>query len=484
MKNEQSGWNLAQSYTELPEFFYTETLPDLGESAKLVLFNHPLAMELGLNPDVLQKEADIFAGNTEGTGVIPIAQAYAGHQFGGFTKLGDGRAVLIGEQVTPKGERFDIQLKGSGKTSYSRGGDGLASVGPMLREYIISEAVHGLGIPTTRSLAVVTSEEPIYREEELQRGILTRVASSHIRVGTFQYAAALGTKDDLQALADYAIARHDPDILFEPNKYERFLENVLGRQASLIAKWQCVGFIHGVMNTDNVTISGETIDYGPCAFMNTYKENTVFSSIDRQSRYAFGKQPYIGAWNVTRFAESLLPLLAEEEEAAVEIAQNILAKYECVFRKHFESGMRSKLGLFEEEISDSDLINQLLGLLEKYEMDYTNIFVALTFDKLEDMILQGKADFMEWCNTWQNRQASQNQSLEESRTLMREHNPAVIPRNHLVEEALAAAVDDGDFANVKQLVEVLKSPYAHTKEQVTYANVPKDDADYQTFCGT
>lgn len=477
-------WNFKQSYNELPDFFYTATSPTIAKQEKLVLFNEQLAIELGLNPDELQNDGKVFAGNTSKTGVPPIAQAYAGHQFGNFTKLGDGRAVLVGEHVTLEGERFDIQLKGSGRTPYSRGGDGLASVGPMLREYIISEAMHGLGIPTTRSLAVVTAEEPVYREDVLQRAILTRVASSHIRVGTFQYAAALGSKADLQALADYTIARHDPEIISAPNKYEQFLENVLGRQAGLIAKWQCVGFVHGVMNTDNMTISGETIDYGPCAFIDRYKSDAVFSSIDREARYAYGKQPYIGAWNITRFAETLLPLLADQEETAVEIAQAILAKYEALFRQYFEDGMRAKLGLFEEATGDSDLIKTLLDLLEKYEADFTNTFVALTFDKIKETKLQGQADFVEWRNTWQKRLGEQKESPEQSKTLMATHNPAIIPRNHLVEEALAAGVNDGDFAKVKQLVEVLKDPYAHTKEQIAYADEPTGDTNYQTFCGT
>lgn len=311
-----------------------------------------------MNKDLLKSDQgiEILAGNSAPSGSTPLAQAYAGHQFGHFNMLGDGRALLYGEQITPDGERFDIQLKGSGKTPYSRGGDGRAGLGPMLREYIISEAMHGLGIPTTRSLSVVTTGESIIRETLQQGAVMTRIATSHIRVGTFQFAATYGTYEDLQALADYTINRHYPALEEKENKYLLFLEEVTKRQASLIAKWQLVGFIHGVMNTDNMSISGETIDYGPCAFMDTYDMNTVFSSIDTQGRYAYGNQPGIGAWNLARLAESLLPLIHEDQEEAIRLAQEVLTAYPEYFQTNYLKGMRAKLGLFHEEEGNIALV--------------------------------------------------------------------------------------------------------------------------------
>lgn len=476
-------WKLEQTYIGLPEMFYTRMKLENEWDAEIVLQNEALAEELGLDPNKLGNCVDVFAGNASPEGATPLAQAYAGHQFGNFTRLGDGRAVLLGEQVTPAGERFDIGLKGAGQTAYSRGGDGLAAIGPMLREYIISEAMHGLGIPTTRSLAVVTTSEPVYREETLQGAVLTRVAASHLRVGTFQYAAALGTRKDVTALADYAIARHDVDLVNEENKYVRFLQRVMERQAKLIADWMAVGFVHGVMNTDNVTISGETIDYGPCAFLDVYQRDTVFSSIDRSGRYAYGKQPYMGAWNLTRFAESLLPLLAAREDEAVALAEETLAQYEGVFQRHFTEKMRAKLGLFHAEASDTALINDLFDLLEKYKADYTNTFVGLTFGRLGKMGWHDQKDFLAWLERWEKRRKGQDESIEESEALMKRHNPAIIPRNHRVEEALQAA-EQGDYSVVKQLLAVLKNPYAHSAKQEEYAVEPVSAIPYKTFCGT
>ncbi|HEU4965779.1 MAG TPA: YdiU family protein, partial [Bacilli bacterium] len=325
----ETGWNLDNSYARLPEVFFSVISPNPVYAPKLIVLNQPLASSLGLDAQALQSEeaVAVLAGTQVPEGSVPLAQAYAGHQFGHFTKLGDGRALLVGEQITPSGERFDIQLKGSGRTPYSRGGDGRAALGPMLREYIISEAMHGLGIPTTRSLAVVTTGEPIYRETKLPGAILTRVAASHLRVGTFQYAAQWGTVEDLRALADYAIQRHYPEADKAENRYLALLQEVIKRQAALVAKWQQVGFIHGVMNTDNMTIGGETIDYGPCAFMNTYDPKTVFSSIDVQGRYAYGNQPYIAGWNLARFAETLIPLFDDDQEKAVQIVQDAISAY-------------------------------------------------------------------------------------------------------------------------------------------------------------
>ncbi|MCA1031163.1 YdiU family protein [Bacillus timonensis] len=491
MKNKHErneiGWNFDNSYTRLPKSFYSNLNPTPVSSPRLVIINDQLATSLGLSGEGLKGEegAGIFAGNEIPEGAAPLAQAYAGHQFGHFTMLGDGRAILLGEQITPKGERLDIQLKGSGRTPYSRGGDGRASLGPMLREYIISEAMHGLGIPTTRSLAVVTTGEDVIRETNLPGAVLTRVAASHIRVGTFQYAAKLGTVEDLQALADYTIDRHYPEVESHENKYLSFLKAVIKRQAALIAKWQLVGFIHGVMNTDNMTISGETIDYGPCAFMNTYDPATVFSSIDTQGRYAYGNQPQIGGWNLARFAEALLPILHSDEDESLKLAQNAISAYPDLFRSEWLTGMRAKLGLFNEEEEDKQLVEELLTLMERYKVDYTNTLVALTFDKVEDTVLKGKEAFDKWYQQWQERLGRQTESKEQSVELMKNSNPAVIPRNHRVEEALEAAVSCGDYSVMERLVGVLSNPYAHSAEQVEYAKVPEDrDEGYRTFCGT
>ncbi len=379
------GWNLDNSYVQLPSIFYSEMTLNPVPSPKLVLLNETVVASLGLNSQALKREEGIavLAGNKAPSGSNPIAQAYAGHQFGHFNMLGDGRALLYGEQITPSNERMDIALKGSGRTPYSRGGDGRAALGPMLREYIISEAMFGLGIPTSRSLAVVSTGETIIRETDLPGAILTRIASSHLRVGTFQYAAQWGTDEELQTLADYTLERHFPNYLGNTNPYLYLLQEVIKKQASLIAKWQLVGFIHGVMNTDNMTISGETIDYGPCAFMDAYDPATVFSSIDRQGRYAYGNQPSMGGWNLTRLAEALLPLIHENQEQAIELAQAALEQYPQLYVQNWLKGMRAKLGLFDEEQDDMKLIEELLQLMQQDKADYTNTFIALSFDHID-----------------------------------------------------------------------------------------------------
>lgn len=350
---------------------------------ELAIFNEKLAAELGLNSSHLKNNSEIFSGNHLPEGSKPIAQAYAGHQFANFNMLGDGRAVLIGEQITPEGKRFDIQLKGSGKTPYSRRGDGKAALGPMLREYLISEAMYSLRIPTSRSLAVVSTAEEIQREVLLPGAILTRVAASHIRVGTFQYARNWGSKGDLQALADYTIARHYPELIKEEDRYLSFLYKVAEKQAALIADWQLKGFIHGVMNTDNVAISGETIDYGPCAFLDQYDPKTFFSSIDHQGRYAYGNQPGIGAWNMARFAESLLILIDDEEEQAIPKAKEAVEAYVKSVEGYWLDGMRLKLGIIDKSEDDKVLVKTLLDLMEKYYADYTNTFRSLTLKQLD-----------------------------------------------------------------------------------------------------
>lgn len=482
-----SGWKLDNSYARLPKAFYAKQRATPVRSPKLVIFNDALATSLGLNPQALQTEEAIaiFAGNRVPEGAEPLAQAYAGHQFGHFTMLGDGRALLLSEQITPNGQRYDIQLKGSGRTPFSRGGDGRAALGPMLREYIISEAMHALGIPTTRSLAVVATGESVIRETDLPGAVLTRVAASHIRVGTFQYAAHWGTDLDLEALADYTIERHYPEAADAPNRYLAFLQEVIKRQAALIAKWQLVGFIHGVMNTDNMAISGETIDYGPCAFMDVYDPATVFSSIDRQGRYAYGNQPVIATWNLARFTETLLPFLHDDEDQAIEVGQEAISAFGGLFQQHWLSGMRAKLGLFNAEQGDESLIADLLKMMEAYRADYTNTFRAFTLDRIEDTVLAGKEDFTEWQQRWVARRERQAESKEAAQALMRSHNPAVIPRNHRVEEALESAVNDEDYSVMEQLLQVLAQPFAYAPEQEAYCTLPApSNRPYQTFCGT
>jgi len=483
----QTGWNFDNSYARLPETFYSKVEPTPVRAPKLVKLNESLAKALGLNVQTLQSEEStaVFAGNKVPEGAEPLAQAYAGHQFGHFTMLGDGRAILLGEQITVQGERFDIQLKGSGRTPYSRGGDGRAALGPMLREYIISEAMHALGIPTTRSLAVVTTGEEVIRETDLPGAILTRVAASHLRVGTFQYAAKWGSEADLRALAEYAIRRHYPEAEAAENRYLALLQGVIKRQAKLIAQWMLVGFIHGVMNTDNMTISGETIDYGPCAFMDTYDPATVFSSIDVQGRYAYGNQPYIAVWNLARFAEPLLPLLHENLDQAIEMAEQALSDFTPQYHGYWLDGMRAKLGIFNEEAEDQSLAADLLRIMQEYKADYTNTFRALTLGQREGMYLFATTEFAAWHERWQARLGRQDESWEASQQLMRKHNPSVIPRNHRVEEALAAAVNDGDYSVTERLLRVLADPFSYAPEQEEYAALPEPtDRPYRTFCGT
>jgi len=483
----KTGWNFDNSYARLPEIFFSKQNPTPVQAPGLSILNVPLATSLGLNVQALQSDdgVAVFAGNQIPEGAFPLAQAYAGHQFGHFTMLGDGRAVLLGEQITPTGERVDIQLKGSGRTPYSRRGDGRAALGPMLREYIISEAMHALGIPTTRSLAVVTTGETIIRETDLPGAILTRVAASHLRVGTFQYAARWGTIEDLRALADYTLHRHFPDVETDENRYLTLLQEVIKRQASLIAKWQLVGFIHGVMNTDNMAISGETIDYGPCAFMDTYDPATVFSSIDVNGRYAYGNQPVIALWNLTRYAEALLPLLNDDEDKAVQLAEDALSQYNSLFYQNWIAGMKAKLGIVNTEEQDESLIKDLLTMMQKYGADYTNTFRALTLGKPEETVLFGTDEFAQWHANWQARQERQAESKDSVHELMRNSNPAVIPRNHRVEEALEAAVEEGDYSVMEDLLDVLSRPFAHSPEQAEYCSSPSPSGiPYRTFCGT
>jgi uncharacterized protein YdiU (UPF0061 family) len=481
-----TGWRLELSYAELPQLFYTDAHLTSVPEPRLVVFNEPLATTLGLNPQTLQSPegAQIFAGNTLPDGARPIAQAYAGHQFGHFTALGDGRAILLGEQITPTGDRYDIQLKGPGLTRYSRRGDGRAALGPMLREYIISEAMHALGIPTTRSLAVATTGEPVYRETVLEGAVLTRVAASHIRVGTMQWAAAHDDVDALRALADYTRKRHYPELAEAPEPHLPLLDAIIERQARLIARWQLVGFIHGVMNTDNMALSGETIDYGPCAFMDAYNPATVFSSIDHGGRYAYGNQPSIAQWNLARLAEAMLPLFDSDQDRAVERAMASLGRFPDLFEQFWLEGMRSKLGLFTHELEDKALVNDLLAWMQRTSSDFTNTFRTLSSARLCADATNADRELAAWNERLEARRRRQPQSPAEAEELMRRHNPAFLPRNHLVEEALGAATTAHDFEVMERLLDVLARPYDYTRDLPKFSTPGDGGRPYRTFCGT
>ena len=476
----QQGWNFDNTYTQLPEMFYSRQQPAEPPRAQMAVFNRELALSMGLDAEGLAQTPGLLAGGGVPAGAQPVALAYAGYQFGHFAMLGDGRAVLLGEQITPDGRRLDVQLKGSGRTPYSRGGDGLAALLPMLREYIVSEAMHALGIPTTRSLAVVGTGGEVQREKMLEGAVLTRVAASHIRVGTFNYAAAFGTPGDVRALADYSIGRHFPwlESADEGERYVLFLREVAKRQAALIAKWQLTGFVHGVMNTDNMAISGETIDYGPCAFMDTFDPDTVFSSIDTAMRYAYKNQPGIGAWNLAKLAESILPLINADEDRAVELAKEEIAAYMRHYDECWLHGMRNKLGLTGDDPQDADLFASLLTLMHKHRLDYTSTFRALS---RQEAFMPENAELAEWARKHAARLAQTNTSPQAASETMLRHNPAVIPRNHRVEEALAAA-EEGDYTPMHSLLEVLHTPF---EDSYVYSLPPEQGScAYRTFCGT
>ncbi|SOD21082.1 protein adenylyltransferase SelO [Nitrosomonas ureae] len=481
------GWRFDNSYARLPDYFYAQQSPVAVRAPQIVIVNHALAASLGLNIDALTAEeaALLLSGNVLPQGAQPIAQAYAGHQFGHFTMLGDGRAVLLGEHLTQTGERFDIQLKGSGQTPFSRRGDGRAALAPMLREYIISEAMHALGIPSTRSLAVVTTGEQVMRETPLSGAILTRVAASHLRVGTFEYAAGQGGADAIRILADYTIQRHYPDLNDAANPYLSLLNRVIERQAALIAQWVLLGFIHGVMNTDNMSISGETIDYGPCAFMDAYNPNTVFSSIDQNGRYRYSNQPLMAQWNLARLAETLLPLIDPVSEKAVALAEEAIHAFPAIYQTEWTTGMRKKLGLLTEQADDPELIADLLTWMYQHQADYTNTFRALSAETLPADSLFQDDTFEAWQARWQARLARQSGIKEHSVHLMQANNPAIIPRNHRVEEALTAASERGDYTLTQQLLAAVAHPYADVSEYYDYRTPPApSERVYQTFCGT
>ena len=481
-----SGFNFDNTYIHLPKAFYTELSPVPVRKPEMVIFNAPLSTDMGLDFSGISTDvkAALFSGNIMPEGSEPLAQAYAGHQFGHFTMLGDGRAIVWGEHITPSGQRLDIQFKGSGPTPYSRGADGRAVLGPMLREYIISEAMHALNIPTTRSLAVVTNGEKVYRETGLPGAILTRIASSHIRVGTFEYAALQQDKGIIQTLVDYTIDRHYPWIKEEHNKTLSLLKAVIEKQADLITHWMRVGFIHGVMNTDNMTLSGETIDYGPCAFMDAYDPGTVFSSIDHMGRYAYANQPDIAQWNLARLAETMLPLLDDEIEKAADTTEEAVNGFGALYKDKWLSMMRAKLGLFGARAEDESLITDLLDWMQRAGADYTNTFRHLTEEKPPQGKPYNDKTFKEWYTRWQAQLAKNTKPLKSSLSLMRANNPAVIPRNHKVEQVLDAATN-GDLKPLKDLLTALQEPYKNRSDLKPYQSPPKqDERVYQTFCGT
>jgi uncharacterized protein YdiU (UPF0061 family) len=478
------GWHFDNTYSKLSDTFKEEVEPTKVRDPKLIILNKKLAKDLNLDFSQINKKviAEIFSGNALPKGSKSIAQAYAGHQFGHFTMLGDGRAILLGEHLVNKNQRFDIQFKGSGKTSFSRSGDGRAALGPMLREYIISEAIHALNIPTTRSLAVISTGEKVVRENLLPGAILTRVASSHIRVGTFQYIAAKQNINDLKTLVNYTIDRHYPEIQSSNNKVLDLLNLVMERQCQLVINWMRVGFVHGVMNTDNMTISGETIDYGPCAFMDHFNPKTVFSSIDKFGRYSFSNQPAITKWNLTRFAECLIPLIDLNEDKAIKMAGEIIDNFQNIYEEKWLNMMRDKLGFFGEDQNDKKMIDDLLNWMEKNKADYTNTFCYLmNIDVVNNEIYKDN-DFLAWLKNWQNRLLVNNGTKEKSLNLMKNINPTVIPRNHKVEEALLSA-NDYNLEKMNKLLLVLNNPY-NSQQNIKEFQTPSLNNDYQTFCGT
>ena len=484
MKN-NINWNFDNTYSKLPEPFREKINPVKVKNPKLILLNESLAKDLNLDfSEISQSELSaIFTGNELPKNSNSIAQAYAGHQFGHFTMLGDGRAVLIGEHVSKNNHRYDIQFKGSGKTAFSRNGDGRAALGPMLREYLISEAMYALNIPTTRSLAVAKTGENVIRETPLEGAILTRVASSHIRVGTFQYIAARNKKDELETLFEYVIKRHYPEIENSKNKALDLLKVVLGKQIDLVVDWMRVGFIHGVMNTDNMSIAGETIDYGPCAFMDIYDPKTVFSSIDKLGRYAYCNQPVITKWNLSRFAECLIPLIDKDQDTAVKLATEIIDTYEKTYEEKWLNMMRAKLGLLGTDKKDKYLILDLLTWMHQNKVDYTNTFCHLMNFKIQGDNIYNDADFSNWKERWQERSLGHDNSEEKRKNLMRSANPLLIPRNHIVENTLRDA-DQGNLEPLLNFLKILNSPYTDQKDISEYQILSSSNENYQTFCGT
>ena len=487
------NFNFDNSFARNLKGFFVSCQAEPASAPKLLQFNHALAEELGLDPIVLDSKAglDIFSGNVTPEGSEPLAQGYAGHQFGGFaSQLGDGRALLLGEVIDTLQQRRDIQLKGSGRTPFSRGGDGKAALGPVLREYLIGESMHALGVPTTRALAAVTTGDNVYREIPLPGAVLTRVAASHIRIGTFEFGAARGDVDKVRKLADYSIARHYPETAKSDNKYLAFFEAVSDSQAALVARWMEIGFIHGVMNTDNMTISGETIDYGPCAFMDTYAPGTVFSSIDAQGRYAYSNQPAILSWNLTRLAETLVRFVDTDKDRAIELLTEKTKTIQPLYETYWLTGMRAKIGLSTENSLDLELINDLLSVMEDGHADFTLVFRLLAQALRGDsnpvrQLFEEPDAFDIWERRWRNRLEQDGITAEARALLMDRINPIYIPRNHKVEEALAAAVNHDDMIPFSDLLTVLSHPFDEAPGKEAYAAPsPASDIPYRTFCGT
>lgn len=482
------------SYAALPANFFARVQPTPVNAPRLIKLNTALAKQLKLDPEWLASTegVEVLAGKRVPDGADPIAMAYAGHQFGNFVaQLGDGRAILLGEVIDINGVRRDIQLKGSGPTPFSRRGDGRAALGPVLREYIVSEAMFALGVPTTRSLAAVITGEKVQRETMLPGAVLTRIASSHIRVGTFQFFAARQDIDALRHLADHVINRHYPDLAKVEHPHRALLDAVIKRQAELVARWLHVGFIHGVMNTDNCSISGETIDYGPCAFMDEYNPATVYSSIDEMGRYAYANQPRIALWNLTRFAETLLPLIDSDEKTAIEIAQNALGAFTDIFNDAYQGGLRNKIGLFTTQPDDEALVQDLLAAMTANQADFTNTFRhlgAAAADPAGDANVRDQftnpAAYDEWAARWRQRLSAESADGAARAKAMNAVNPAFIPRNHRIEAAIQAALAD-NFAPFEELVAVLAKPYEDQPLMADYANPPAmDERVLRTFCGT
>lgn len=491
-----AGLQFDNTYARLPARFHARVNPTPVQAPALIRTNETLATELGLDAAALVSPAGIamLAGNSIAPGSEPLAQAYAGHQFGHFSpQLGDGRAILLGEITDPAGRRYDIQLKGAGRTPWSRSGDGRAALGPVVREYLVSEAMQVLGIKTTRALAAVTTGEPVFREAPLPGAILTRIASSHLRVGTFEYFWGQSLQSELATLADYTITRHFPEAREADNPALALLDAVMQGQASLVASWMHVGFVHGVMNTDNTSICGETIDYGPCAFIDAYHPDTVFSSIDAHGRYAFGQQPSIALWNLTRLAECLLPLIDRDAKKAVALAEGRLNGFGELFNHYWLEGMRRKLGLTRAQDGDMTLIQELLRMMQSGSADYTLTFRLLgdslvdegTLAQLMEMVPTIDSQLHQWRQRWLQRLEGEHVELSLVAERMRQVNPLYIPRNHQVEAVITAAVADGDFGPMETLHRVLANPYQVQEGMEHYARPPSHrDPSYRTFCGT
>ena len=479
-------WKFKNSYLQLPKNMQSKQLPEKVKNPKIVLINNNLSNELGINLSNLDPEylALVFSGNQLPAGSDTIAMAYAGHQFGHFTILGDGRAILIGEHINNKKQRYEIQFKGSGKTEFSRNGDGKAALGPMLREYIISEAMYHLNIPTTRSLAVVKTDEKVIRETELTRAILTRVASSHIRVGTFQYFAYKKDDESLKSLVNYSIDRHYAEIKNSENIYINLIDRLMDKQIDLVVNWMRVGFIHGVMNTDNMALSGETIDYGPCAFMDRYDPKTVFSSIDHFGRYAYYNQPSITKWNLARFAECLIPFLDTNKDEAIKIATNKINEFDKKYEKKWLKMMSDKIGLLDTEKEDEVLILDLLQWMHSNKADYTNTFYNLINEKIFSNQVYDNADFLTWKDRWKMRLSKYKNKMDKVEEKMKFSNPIIIPRNYKVEEALSAA-ENGDMSLVEILLKALEKPYENNSNLKDFQITEKlNKSGYKTYCGT